>query len=753
MLSLFRNIADNHGSVERSIAQRQLALKTRDSESWFIQIIKLTEIYKLKTNLINMEELEVLESIYLDDIKVNKDEQDSPVSIQLQLHPATGDELDKRYVCMTLTLNLPQQYPDEVPDIVITNPRGIAEEELAKESLTDGNVPHCPCTICCEHFTEEDMFTKTDCYHYFHNNCLQRYIKHQLDVQKQVDKSRIQHTEINEDDKKIKCPVCREELSYDAEFLQDDFSKLKKDETFYQPSCDMRVWQKNMAELYLKQKDKGGIIDVEAEKNKYLLTDSDNEIPIIVSKVITDNTENDQTKQTNVEKEDLKERTSASSKFHKTGRGREDMTESLIFVVVNLMIDMIGTILLLIDQTKEEAMVIDHHQVDNKNIQKGIMIEDQHLVTTIGEGLSKDFKDNRSEKQNHGDKSDEINGSVEEKLTNKDSGSPRIGVKVNDMQKIENGERSKSELIAEKKTGNGEMSDSTSYKGSGVIKVVTMKESNQEKMTSTDLKVSEKDKAPTNSSKLPVSKTETKDSSQVTRGQIKNDGYRGRGHRKHAGEVNRGEMKSQGRFRDEHHHDNSRWRDQDHYYGNRKYYDDYRDNRHYDRQGQDERRGQGQNYDRKAQGYYDDRKRHEPKHRSENNRKTYEGKEPEKLSSSDSRSSESAKTKEPDKSETTREQGAKSHALRKEEKPKHIRKDVHRDEKTAVPHRNYRTSINHSKMSSDRQDKQGCDKNVDKMTGSSTTKTDTRTSRPPGFEVKGPPPGFSEKSVKPPPGF
>lgn len=75
--------------------------------------------------------------------------------------------------------------------------------QLAKESLTDGNVPYCPCTICCEHFTEEDMFTKTDCYHYFHNNCLQRYIKHQLDVQKQVEKSRIQHTEINEDDKKV----------------------------------------------------------------------------------------------------------------------------------------------------------------------------------------------------------------------------------------------------------------------------------------------------------------------------------------------------------------------------------------------------------------------------------------------------------------------------------------------------------------------------------------------------------------------
>ncbi|CAG2196718.1 AO7 [Mytilus edulis] len=755
--------------------------------------------YKLKTNLINMEELEVLESIYLDDIKVNKDEQDSPVSIQLQLHPATGDELDKRYVCMTLTLNLPQQYPDEVPDIVITNPRGIAEEEvqslleelenlalervggemlyelieLAKESLTDGNVPYCPCTICCEHFTEEDMFTKTDCYHYFHNNCLQRYIKHQLDVQKQVDKSRIQHTEINEDDK-------REELSYDAEFLQDDFSKLKKDETFYQPSCDMRVWQKNMAELYLKQKDKGGIIDVEAEKNKYLLTDSDNEIPIIVSKVITDNTENDQTKQPNVEKEDLKKRTSASSKFHKTGRGQGRYDREPHFR----------------GRKFDDRYDRNHSASDRPNQRRGYgyrpssgrqqeysnrdydrrPISGNNYRRGFGRGSnsksprndsstkSNDFKDNRSEKQNHGDKSDEKNGSVEEKLTNKDSGSPRNGVKVNDMQKIENGEKSKSELIAEKKTENGEMSDSTSDKGSGVIKVVTMNESNREKMTSTDLKVSEKDKAPANSSKLPVSKTETKDSSQITCDQIKNDGYRGRGQRKHAGEVNRGEMKSQGRFKDEHHHDNSRWRDQDHYYGNRKYYDDYRDNRHYNRrgQGQDERRGQGQNYDRKAQGYYDDRKRLEPKHRSENNRKTYEGKEPEKLSSSDSRSSESAKTKEPDKlfssdskstesakkdisnfdkSETTHEQGAKSHALRKEEKQKHIRKDVHRDEITAVPHRSYRTSINHSKMSSDRQEKQGCDKHVDKITGSSTTKTDTRTSRPPGFEVKGPPPG------------
>lgn len=767
-----------------------------------------------------MEELEVLESIYLDDIKVSKDEGNSPVSIQLQLHPATGDELDKRYVCMTLTLNLPQQYPDEVPDIVITNPRGIAEEEVqslleelenlalervggemlyelievAKESLTDGNVPYCPCTICCEHFTEEDMFTKTDCYHYFHNNCLQRYITHQLGVQEQEKKSHIQHTEINEDDKKIKCPVCREEISYVQEFLQDDFSNLTKDETFYQPSCDLRVWQKNMAELYLKQKEKGGIIDVEAEKNRYLLTDSDNDIPIIVSRVISDNTEKDQIKQPIAEKEDNIKGTSVTSKFHKTGRGqgRHDREPHFRGHRFRDRYDRTHSASDRPNQTRDydyrpssgrqqeySKRDNDERPISGSNYRRGFG-RGNNSKSPRNDSLikSKDLKDNRNEKYNRGDKSNEKNGSVEEKLTKNDSDSPRNEVKVNDKKKKENEEINKiesSESTDEKKMGNGEKSDSTSDKGTREIKFVTKNESNpEEKMTAIDSRISEKNNAPANSSKLPVSKTQTKDSSQIACDQVKHDRYRGRGQRKHAGEINRGEMKSQGRFRDEHHHENSRWRDQDHYYGNRKYYDDYRDNKYYDRrgQGQDNRKGQGQNYDRKTQGYYDNRKSREPKHRSENNRKTCEAKDREKLSSSDSRSTESAKTQQPgklsstdlkstesaktkdisnfDKSKTTHEQGAKSHDLNKEEKSRHIRKDVHREEKPEVPHRN-KTSINNSKMNSDRQEKQ--DKNVDMVTGSSTTKTDNRTSRPPGFEVKGPPPGFSEKSVKPPPGF
>jgi hypothetical protein len=35
--SLFRNIAENKGSMEYNIAFRQLAIKPEDSNSWFIQ--------------------------------------------------------------------------------------------------------------------------------------------------------------------------------------------------------------------------------------------------------------------------------------------------------------------------------------------------------------------------------------------------------------------------------------------------------------------------------------------------------------------------------------------------------------------------------------------------------------------------------------------------------------------------------------------------------------------------------------------
>ncbi|XP_069134323.1 E3 ubiquitin-protein ligase RNF25-like [Argopecten irradians] len=228
---------------------------------------------------------------------------DHPCSISLQLHPATGEDVHKKFVCMTLILNLPVRYPNELPEIVIRNPRGIGEEELeslheainelagerqgghmlydiielAKESLTEGNVPHCPCTICLEHFCEGEEFTRTGCYHYFHQNCLYRYVNHTLESLKNEADERPKYKETtDEQNDKVLCPVCREMIEYDLDHLSPSQGQSQKDDfQSYKPSEDMRKWQVEMAVILESQKQKGGVIDLEEEKNKFLVKAED----------------------------------------------------------------------------------------------------------------------------------------------------------------------------------------------------------------------------------------------------------------------------------------------------------------------------------------------------------------------------------------------------------------------------------------------------------------------------------------------
>lgn len=53
--------------------------------------------------------------------------------------------------------------------------------QVAKEHLTEENIPCCQCTICLYGFADGDVFTKTQCYHYFHSHCLARYVRHALE--------------------------------------------------------------------------------------------------------------------------------------------------------------------------------------------------------------------------------------------------------------------------------------------------------------------------------------------------------------------------------------------------------------------------------------------------------------------------------------------------------------------------------------------------------------------------------------------
>lgn len=66
------------------------------------------------------------------------------------------------------------------------------------------------------------------------------------------------------------CPVCREEIDY---YMDDLCSGPEEDVTAFTPTPELRALQEKMAALFERQKASGGIIDLEAERNKFLLTE------------------------------------------------------------------------------------------------------------------------------------------------------------------------------------------------------------------------------------------------------------------------------------------------------------------------------------------------------------------------------------------------------------------------------------------------------------------------------------------------
>ncbi|XP_059147689.1 uncharacterized protein LOC131935322 [Physella acuta] len=255
-------------------------------------------------------EIETLEAIYINELKCTRNNDGSVDTVEILLHPATGDDTKKQFVCMTLVFIPGSKYPEEPPEIEIRNPRGLGEEEIAslkeamvskadelkgevilftliemaKDSLTDGNIPRCPCVVCLEHFREQDSFHRTSCYHYFHSACLYEYLQHsqaQLQEEKNQGLER-RHLETTSEDKTVICPMCRTPL--DEESLSIKWDNVKKEENpeeFVLPP-ELRAQQLRMAEMYERQKARGGIIDLEQEKNKYLVN-ADFRVPIPVS--------------------------------------------------------------------------------------------------------------------------------------------------------------------------------------------------------------------------------------------------------------------------------------------------------------------------------------------------------------------------------------------------------------------------------------------------------------------------------------
>ncbi|XP_060118424.1 E3 ubiquitin-protein ligase RNF25 [Heteronotia binoei] len=244
-------------------------------------------------------EVEVLESIYLDELQVSKGNgRTMPWEICITLHPATAEDQDSQYVCFTLVLTVPTQYPSEVPKIDIRNPRGLSDEQIqrisqtlqrlakehlgtailyeliekGKEILTDNNIPHGQCVICLYGFQENEAFTKTPCYHYFHSHCLASYAAHMEEEIRAQRREREQTlTSLPKEEVEVQCPVCREPLAYDLAALQAAPPPQQPMEV-YCPDAKTLHHREQLRLIYQKQQEKGGIIDPEAERNRYFIS-------------------------------------------------------------------------------------------------------------------------------------------------------------------------------------------------------------------------------------------------------------------------------------------------------------------------------------------------------------------------------------------------------------------------------------------------------------------------------------------------
>ncbi|XP_037544369.1 E3 ubiquitin-protein ligase RNF25 [Nematolebias whitei] len=260
-------------------------------------------------------EIEVLQSIYLDELQVDRRE-DGTWDISLVLYPSTAEDSVSQFVRLSLTLSLDHQYPCSSPAVSIRNPRGLSEDKLssvqkclqleaqswlgspvlyqliekAKEILTESNIPHENCVICLYGFKEGEAFTKTSCYHYFHSHCLGRYASH---AEREL---RVREKELEEDktrdrtlqqDLTVACPVCREPLTYDLrQLLSAPAPQLPQlDEASV--SSDFQQKWRELQKLLDKQRAKGGLIDPEEESARFLIhiqqssPDTENENPEI----------------------------------------------------------------------------------------------------------------------------------------------------------------------------------------------------------------------------------------------------------------------------------------------------------------------------------------------------------------------------------------------------------------------------------------------------------------------------------------
>uniref|UniRef100_A0A673NHC8 E3 ubiquitin-protein ligase RNF25 n=2 Tax=Sinocyclocheilus rhinocerous TaxID=307959 RepID=A0A673NHC8_9TELE len=300
-----------------------------------------------------LSEIEVLQSIYLDELSVDQRDEGG-WTVSLVLYPSTAEDCLSQFVRLTLTMDLDSQYPYSSPCISIHNPRGLSDDKLlslqrslqmeaescigtpvlyqlierAKEILTESNIPHGNCVICLYGFKEGEVFTKTSCYHYFHSHCLGRYITHSemelKDRERELEEDKTRDR-TEEEELAVVCPVCREPLTYDLNALLSSPAPVFTQQDDAVMGGEFKKKWAALQKVLERQKEKGGVIDPEAESNRFLI--HINEAPANVSDTpATDASGAESSQSLSSSSQDSTDATQVSQSHHTTGQSQRPCT-------------------------------------------------------------------------------------------------------------------------------------------------------------------------------------------------------------------------------------------------------------------------------------------------------------------------------------------------------------------------------------------------------------------------------------------
>merc|ERR1712156_59636 len=252
-----------------------------------------------------IEEVEALSAILEEDTVdvVREEDGERLKEVVVKILPLTEGEQEKQYVSLNLVVTLTEDYPSSPPTLGVRNPRGLDEAavaglladmntrceeycgcpvlfeliEMAREFLTKRNVPVVRCIICLFSLQEEDEIIKTECLHFFHKQCLGRYITNMQETyQEQKEELLAQNSNVTVNKFQLTCPVCREPIGESRYNLSDLLSappplESEEEPPVYKVSDEMKRLQQKLSKVYLRQQAKGGIIDLEEEGKKMLV--------------------------------------------------------------------------------------------------------------------------------------------------------------------------------------------------------------------------------------------------------------------------------------------------------------------------------------------------------------------------------------------------------------------------------------------------------------------------------------------------